>query len=280
MGVIISFIIPTFNRANVLGNSIQSVIDQTEENWELIIVDDGSIDNTENFIQPYLEDDRVKYVYQDNKGVSSARNLGASLANGDYLIFLDSDDIVMPGLLMNLNNISFWKYDIICWQILKVMGDREKILKPVKFASMFNEITATFLAGSICYKKKLFYEVGGYDNHINFGENYELGLRISQVKNLKIKVIQAPLTNYNLPQSRTSNSVSNRMNSYKYLYKKHFHLYKKDPQSHSRINYLLGFIYERTGQIEKAKFHYLQASKIYNWNYKAHLKRLYFNFFK
>jgi glycosyltransferase involved in cell wall biosynthesis len=240
LGEIVSFIIPTFNRANVLGKSIQSVLDQTEENWELIIVNDGSTDDTENVVQPYLKDDRVRYVYQENKGVSSARNFGASLANSDYLIFLDSDDIVLPELLKILKVNLYGEFDIICWEVIKSKNGRKKLWKPIRLDAMYKGITATFLAGSICYRKALFNQVGGYDVNLLFGENYELGLRISQVDNLKIKIIHKPLSQYNLPQIRLSNSLSNKLISYDYLYKKHRKLYKSDPKSHSGINYLLG----------------------------------------
>ncbi|MEM7548224.1 MAG: glycosyltransferase family 2 protein [Bacteroidota bacterium] len=94
MTPLVSIITPTYNYAIFLPEIIQSVLDQTYENWELIIVDDGSTDNTSEVVQPYLKDHRICYIYQDNTGVSTARNKGIEKANGDYIQFLDADDLI------------------------------------------------------------------------------------------------------------------------------------------------------------------------------------------
>lgn len=278
---LISIIIPTYNRAQTLKRSISSVVEQTADTWELIIVDDGSTDNTRDLVSPYLIDSRIKYIAQENTGVSTARNAGAALANGDYLIFLDSDDIIYPHLINFLIGISIYQYDIVCWQVVKIIDGCQKIWKPRKQEKMYNGIIASFLAGSVCYNKELFHRVGGYDPTFNFGENYELGLRISQTRNLRIKIIDEPFLQYNLLQEgRTSNSVSNRLTSYIHLYNKHREKYEKDPKSHANITYLLGYIHERNGQLEEAKRFYTISSQTYIFNFKAHLKRLYFTLFK
>lgn len=88
---LVSVILPTYNRADIIVNSVQSVLDQTYENIELIVVDDGSTDNTENVLSVY--GDKIKYIKQTNKGVSAARNAGISISSGDYIAFIDSDDI-------------------------------------------------------------------------------------------------------------------------------------------------------------------------------------------
>ena len=89
---LISVIIPTYNRENIITRAIDSVIHQTYKNWELIIVDDGSKDKTEEVIKPYLKNHKVSYHYQKNKGVCEARNYGIKKAKGEYIAFLDSDD--------------------------------------------------------------------------------------------------------------------------------------------------------------------------------------------
>ena len=86
-----SIIMPTYNRAKFLDRSIKSVIQQKFDDWELIIVDDGSHDNTKEVIKEY-KDNRIKYFYQRNAGVSAARNFGIKKCNGLYVCFLDDDD--------------------------------------------------------------------------------------------------------------------------------------------------------------------------------------------
>ena len=91
-----SVIIPTYNRNHLISETLESVLAQTFKDFELIIVDDGSTDNTQEVISKYLSDPRVKYVYQENKERGAARNRGAKDAKGLYLNFFDSDDIMLP----------------------------------------------------------------------------------------------------------------------------------------------------------------------------------------
>ena len=153
---LVSIIIPTFNRACCIENAIESVTRQSGKNWELIIIDDGSTDNTSLIVREYLGDLRIKYYFQENRGVSAARNLGAEYAAGDYLIFLDSDDYLVPDLVEKLSEENFTNYDILCWQVLKNINGKETLLKPTPLDGLYNNITASFLAGSVCYKKEVF----------------------------------------------------------------------------------------------------------------------------
>lgn len=91
----VSVIIPTYNRAHFLAEAIQSVLDQTFTDFELIIVDDGSTDNTEDIVMKF-KDPRIRYINQENSGVSAARNTGIKASDGEYIAFLDSDDIWLP----------------------------------------------------------------------------------------------------------------------------------------------------------------------------------------
>ncbi|MFN5786662.1 MAG: glycosyltransferase family 2 protein [Flavobacteriia bacterium] len=90
-----SIILPTYNRAHFLPKAIESVLTQTFEDWEMIIVDDGSTDNTYEIVLSY-NDPRVRYIYQENQERSAARNNGIDQATGDYICFLDSDDYYLP----------------------------------------------------------------------------------------------------------------------------------------------------------------------------------------
>jgi glycosyltransferase involved in cell wall biosynthesis len=87
---------PAYNAANYIDQAIQSVFNQTYSDWELLIIDDGSIDETKHIVDKYLSDCRVKYVKKENGGVSSARNVGLSIMKGGYFCFLDADDVFPP----------------------------------------------------------------------------------------------------------------------------------------------------------------------------------------
>jgi glycosyltransferase involved in cell wall biosynthesis len=89
----VSVIIPTYNREKFIGPAIQSVLDQTYQDFEVIVVDDGSTDETLNVVKQFSE--KVRYIYQPNKGRSHARNKGLSLAKGQFVAFLDSDDLYL-----------------------------------------------------------------------------------------------------------------------------------------------------------------------------------------
>lgn len=92
---LVSIIVPCYNQAQYLEEALQSVLDQTYADWECIIVNDGSPDHTEKVAKNWVdEDSRFKYVYKENGGLSSARNAGLEVAKGEYIQFLDSDDLL------------------------------------------------------------------------------------------------------------------------------------------------------------------------------------------
>jgi len=100
-----SVIIPTYNRAFILPETIKSIENQTFTDWEILIIDDGSKDNTKVVIEEIAKNQiKIKYFYQQNSERSVARNHGASLANGQYLLFLDSDDFFNADHLQNIYN--------------------------------------------------------------------------------------------------------------------------------------------------------------------------------
>ena len=94
---LVSIIVPCYNYGHLLHETLESVVAQTYQNWECIIVDDGSTDNTRQVAMNYIDNDsRFLYQYQKNKGLASARNTGFKLAKGYYIQLLDSDDILPP----------------------------------------------------------------------------------------------------------------------------------------------------------------------------------------
>lgn len=101
----ISVIVPVYNAANYIAKCIQSVQNQTFSSWELILIDDGSQDNSLDIIRRFaIEDDRIKVIHQENSGAGMARNNGIENARGDYIVFLDSDDYISEKYLSLLSS--------------------------------------------------------------------------------------------------------------------------------------------------------------------------------
>ena len=103
--ILFSIVVPTYNRAHLITTTIDSLIKQNYANFEIIIVDDGSTDNTAEVIAPFLSDDRVTYHKKNNAERAAARNFGAGKAKGDYVNFFDSDDIALPNHLKIANQL-------------------------------------------------------------------------------------------------------------------------------------------------------------------------------
>lgn len=101
MKKLVSVVIPCYNHAQFLAEALNSVLEQTYDNWECIIVNDGSSDNTETIANDWCKKDiRFKYLFKENGGLSSARNLGLANSKGDFILFLDSDDFIAPEKLL------------------------------------------------------------------------------------------------------------------------------------------------------------------------------------
>ena len=97
---LVSIIITCFNQAHCIANTLKSVVAQTYTNWECIIVDDGSEDDSTEVIKEFIKDDtRFTYLFQDNQGVARARNKGFALATGCFINFMDGDDTFLPDKL-------------------------------------------------------------------------------------------------------------------------------------------------------------------------------------
>ena len=95
----ISVIVPVYNTEKFLNNCIESILNQTHKNLEVIIIDDGSTDNSPAICDEYAKkDSRVKVIHKENGGVSSARNAGLDIASGEYIGFIDGDDVIEPDM--------------------------------------------------------------------------------------------------------------------------------------------------------------------------------------
>ena len=180
---LVSIVIPTYNRAWILEEAIESVLAQTCRDFELIVVDDGSTDDTGDILARYPG---IIVVKQENKGVSAARNAGVSIASGKYLAFLDSDDLWLPKKLEK--QIRFFRENpstLICqtgeiWIRKGVRVNPGK--RHVKPSGMIFERSLELCLVSpsaVMMSRKLFDETGGFDENLPACEDYDLWLRIT-----------------------------------------------------------------------------------------------------
>jgi len=179
----ISIITPTYNRAHLISRAINSVLNQSIEEWELIIVDDGSTDNTAEVIKPFLSDERISYIRKENSGAANSRNVGVESSQYDWITFLDSDDEAKAEWIETYKNIISEKKSVslICNGCEKISKNDEiiEIKMPKTNHNLFGNIKYKMTNGGVfTLKKKDFINIGGYDTKVKAGQHTELSFRL------------------------------------------------------------------------------------------------------
>lgn len=169
----ITVVIPTFNRAELLPRALASVHAQTLTNWECIIVDDGSTDDTGKVLKAAFRDERIRIVRTPNRGPSSARNTAIALAHAPLVAFLDSDDEHEPHHLAT--RVALHESDpslMLAYGGTRVVGDEwiRDFYDPTKLVH-FSECTLTI---SFTFRTEFLRSLGGFDPAISFGEDADL----------------------------------------------------------------------------------------------------------
>jgi len=169
---LVSVIIPTYNRLHTIDRALKSAINQTYDNLEIIIIDDGSTDGTESFIKN-INDERIIYVrHQHNKGESTARTTGVQIANGEYIAYLDSDDEWMPEkTAIQLESLLKHGSNIIagCTGHFKIHSDQKFEFQPPENAFWFKWFLFQCLLGpgsTLMATRTAFDKVGYYDERL------------------------------------------------------------------------------------------------------------------
>lgn len=180
MNFLVSIIVPCYNQAQYLEECLQSVLEQTFDNWECIIVNDGSSDNTEEIaIQWIAKDDRFKYFHKENGGVSSARNFGVLHSSGEYVLPLDGDDkIGKEYVKLVMNEFQNDKSLCLVYSNAAFFGEVNHFwnLPDFKFENFLSD---NCIYCSAIYKKSDFLKVGGYDENLKYGyEDWEFWINI------------------------------------------------------------------------------------------------------
>jgi glycosyltransferase involved in cell wall biosynthesis len=210
----VSVILPTFNRADLIERSIRSVLAQTWQNFELIIVDDGSKDNTEQILAKF-DDERIVFIKQSkNRGSAHARNEGLKISRGIYIAFQDSDDEWMPNKLEKQLIIVSKKdadFGVVYSDMLRINnnGTEEYWDSPdIKFGELINPLTLDYQVyrigiGSALIKKECFINQGYFDERLRRFIDLDLFIRFS--KYYRFYHIKSPLVKYYATEGISSN---------------------------------------------------------------------------
>lgn len=181
----ISIIIPTYNREKFISRAINSVKNQIYQDWELIIVDDGSVDNTEVIVSEFINNDkRIKYKKIINSGATKARNVGAFGASGEYVTFLDSDDEARPNWLSSFNELIQNGHKVICcgYEYYNEFGEQIGSNSPYNMGGLYYGRIGRFTNGGVfILQRDLFINIGGYDEKVMAGQHSEMALRLFDV---------------------------------------------------------------------------------------------------
>src|SRR5262245_40778764 len=212
---VVSVIIPTYNRAGFLESAITSALAQTLQDFEIIIVDDASQDDTEKMLGQF-QDSRITLVrHKTNQGIAAARNTGVVNAKGKYIAFLDDDDEWLPDknerqfkLLERSPRSVGGVYtgwvgvDAASGKILYQLSPRErgKIFDAILLKGTLAPTSSIFL------RKECFEKAGLFDLDFEYGEDFEMWLRIARV--FEFDYIEEPLVRYSVPQKERSLSAN------------------------------------------------------------------------
>jgi len=217
---LVSIITPTYNREEYLVFAIESVLSQSFKDFEMLIIDDGSTDNTKDLVKRYRYDQRIHYFYQQNKGQSVARNTGLKQARGEYICFLDSDDLFKPDKLTR--QIAFLKSNP---EISITHSDEELIDEKGHVFSMYNMkrhsgilyeklLIDNFVSiGTVMVRRECFDELGMFDESIKVADDYELWLRFAT--KYKFHYEAEYLAQYRMMKDQLSTDKTARFNSNK-----------------------------------------------------------------
>lgn len=224
----VSVIIPTYNRAHLIERSINSVLQQTYDDLELIVVDDASTDNTSSVISK-ITDKRLRYFRNEkNIGPSKSRNKGIELAKGELIAFHDSDDEWCEDKLEKqinlLNNSSFEVAAVYCGMEFFNFETGEKIgedLREVNFREVFKN-GLHFLTPAnvtVMIKKEVLNEVGKFDERLHAMEDTELAIRVS--KKYSYGFVKEPLVKVTRNHNQLTANAKNYTEAKEFIYEKH-----------------------------------------------------------
>ena len=252
---LISIIMPSYNQGSYLSEALDSVLAQTYANWECIIVDDGSKDNTPEVAKEYCEkDSRIKYIYQENSGVSAARNNGIAYSKGEYILPLDGDDKIAPEFLeLTLQEIIKDRNIRVVYTDVQYFGARNDVyqLPPFSIEKLMGQ---NILCITALFRKEDFDKTGGFNDNMREGfEDWDFWMSMFQDGEGTANKIPLILFYYRIKSvSRNNTAAKKKIDYRRIVWENHRELFSKvylDPKqtfdylriSNSR-EYKLGYL--------------------------------------
>jgi glycosyltransferase involved in cell wall biosynthesis len=265
---LVSVILTTYNRAHIVSKSLQSVLTQTYRNFEVIVIDDNSTDNTKEIITNIAyKDSRVKYFRNnENKGLAGARNVGINLAKGEFIAFADDDEWFPNKLEKQVNLLQTLpeNFAVAYSGFYKVIGTEKIYIPPKNIYPKEGSILSSLLKGnfvgtpSILVRKSALLDVGLFDEKLLMFEDWELVIRLS--KKYQFKLIDEPLfISYDSPNSVNKQKGVIFAHTVEYILEKHFADFEKDKEALSNWYFEVGRHYILNNQ-KKLGLKYLKLA--------------------
>lgn len=291
----VSVIIPTYNRAHLLPRAIESVLNQTYQVFEVIIIDDGSTDKTREVVKSFTTPN-IKYIkFEKNKGAAAARNIGINVARGEFIAFQDSDNEWCREKLtkqVELFKDTPSRLGVIYSGIWRIKNNKKNYVPSDKISKTEGNIYEMILMGNFIdlsaaiVKKECFSEVGLFDESLPCLQDWELWIRIS--KRYDFKYLKEPLVNAYYTSDSISINYGKLIVAVEYILNKHFDEFKKYKRALvKRYIYLAHLVY-LSGDTGRGRRYLLKALRKYPLNMKSLLflllsflgKNLYKNLFQ
>lgn len=269
-----SVIITTYNRSGLLGRAVQSVLSQTYTDFELIIVDDGSKDDTRDVVNRW-SDPRIRYFYQENAGMPVARNNGFKKSRGRFITFLDSDDEACSRDWLKEMHAGFQDpvVKVVCCGCERNYPDpSSRIVMPSNHGPVFNNITANFsCTGARAYRRETFERVGGFAPNLPSRHQTEFGLRLTallkgpeEVYNIHKRLIRLHAHD----QEQMGGDLKKKYEGLKYVLDQHRSRFLVDPARYARFCAVTGVTAYRIGKVREARRLLLEAVSQSPYNLK------------
>lgn len=262
----VSVVLNTYNRASLVMRAIDSVLSQTYEDFELIVVDDGSEDETRAEVEA-ISDPRLSYIYQQNSGLSVGRNAGASRAKAEWIVFLDDDDQVEPQWLESFRTVLGDGVGLVFagHKTVNVIDGSITTHAPKPLGNLFRNVTGSCLAGSWIMRSSLFNLTGGFLTELPTLVQSEFMLRaipICLAEDLTIERVDSHHFLYSVAPGRERPTLTNDLtiSAATMIMELHTEAFRSDCTSRSSWNAVIGVAAARSRQWRLAQVHFLRSA--------------------